>query len=249
MMSLDQNELIGFVEDHIGSFHQKRLDRLSILKLGDIVKRKNPYLFKAKAITTAQDFVKVVLDAYLSSQEETLFGEFMEQLAIFVSEKTLGGRKSAVEGIDLEVLKDGTLYFIAIKSGPNWGNSSQIRKMVDTFKKAQRIFRTNNQKMNSICINGCCYGKEAQIDKIEYYKICGQDFWTFISGDPNLYINIIEPIGHRAREKNDAFYAEYGRIINLFTDQFIHQFCINGVIDWASIVSFGSSTSRKGMLP
>lgn len=44
-MSLDQNELIEFVETHIGSFHQRRLERLRVLKLSEIVKRKNPYLF------------------------------------------------------------------------------------------------------------------------------------------------------------------------------------------------------------
>lgn len=248
-MFLDQNELIEFVENHIGSFHQRRLDRLRLLKMSDLVKRKNPYLFKAKAITTAQDFVKFVLDAFLSSQEETIFGEFMEKLAIFVSERTLGGRKSAVEGIDLELTKNGIIYLIAIKSGPNWGNSSQIRKMVDNFKKAQRILRTNNQSVQSRCVNGCCYGKEAQIDKVEYFKICGQDFWTFISGDPDLYIKIIEPIGHRAREKNDAFYEEYSRILNTFTDEFFHQFCQNGLIDWQKLVSFSSASSGRGNLP
>ena len=31
-------------------------------------------------------------------------------------------------GIDLEFDKDGVRYIVTIKSGPNWGNSSQIGK-------------------------------------------------------------------------------------------------------------------------
>lgn len=244
-MSLDQNELIHFVETHIGTFHQRRIAKLGQLKLVEIVRRKNPYLFKAKAIVTAQEYVQVVLDAYLSSQEETIFGEFLEQLAIFICERTLGGQKSASEGIDLELVKDGIHYLVAIKSGPNWGNSSQIRKMVDNFKKAQRILRTSNSGVQSICVNGCCYGKEPSTDKTDYYKYCGQDFWTFISADPNLYTNIIEPIGSRARERNDLFYEEYGRIINLFTAEFLSSFCVDGAIDWMKIVKFNSASSRR----
>jgi len=245
MMSLDQSELFLFVENNISSFHQRRLEKLKLLKLDLIIRRKNPYLFKAKAIVTAQDYIKVVVDAFLSSQEETVFGEFLEQLAIYVSERTLGGQKAPSEGIDLLLQKDGKVFLIAIKSGPNWGNSSQIKKMVDNFKKAQKILRTNNQKAQSVCINGCCYGKESITDKGDYFKICGQDFWTFISDDPKLYLEIVEPIGYKAREKNDLFYEEYGRIINTFTQQFLDEYCVNGVIDWEKIVKFNSSSVLK----
>jgi hypothetical protein len=45
------------------------------------LKRKNPYLFKAKNILTAQDLVKNLLDAYLQSQEETTFKEFWQLIS------------------------------------------------------------------------------------------------------------------------------------------------------------------------
>jgi hypothetical protein len=37
-----------------------------------------------KHITTAGDFIKTILDAYLSSQEESIFGSFLESLAIYI---------------------------------------------------------------------------------------------------------------------------------------------------------------------
>ncbi|HPK53898.1 MAG TPA: PmeII family type II restriction endonuclease, partial [Smithellaceae bacterium] len=36
-----------------------------------------------------------------------------------------------------------------------------------------------------------CYGKDSNPDKGDYLKLCGQIFWEFISGDENLYTDII----------------------------------------------------------
>jgi hypothetical protein len=137
-MPVTKTEIIHFVENNIQIFHQRRLKSLENLKLSNIMKRKNPYLFKAKNINTAESFVKTILDAHLSSQEETLFGDFLEELAVFICERTYNGRKSASEGIDLEFKKDGSLYLVTIKSGPNWGNSQQVRRMKDNFLRAKR---------------------------------------------------------------------------------------------------------------
>ena len=73
MQNISVGEIIEFVEHNISSFHEQRLQLLSNLKLKKILERKNPYLFKAKNILTAQDLVKSILDAHLSSQEETIF--------------------------------------------------------------------------------------------------------------------------------------------------------------------------------
>ena len=74
MKSITQQEMTDYVEENIQAFHQRRLDSLRKLKLMDVVKRKNPDLFKAKNINTASEFVKTILDAFLSSQEEGIFG-------------------------------------------------------------------------------------------------------------------------------------------------------------------------------
>jgi len=240
MKSLNLKDVVEYVEDNIGDFHKRRAISLQKLKLSDVLERKNPYLFRAKNITTAQDLVKLLLDAHLSSQEEAIFGEFLEGLAIFVCGKVYSGKKSSAEGIDLEFEKDNMLYIVSVKSGPNWGNSSQIKRMVENFKKAQRILRTSHARTNIQAINGCCYGREAQPDKNDYWKLCGQDFWEFISGNKNLYIEIIEPLGYRAKERNEEFSVEYGKILNVFTNQFFNDFCTDGKIDWGKLVKFNS---------
>jgi hypothetical protein len=245
MPNIDLDDIKDYVEQNIGSFHRSRLNSLGKLRLEDILKRKNPYLYKAKNIFIAGDLVKIILDAHLSSQEEGIFGNFLEGLAIYITRTVFGGKKSSAEGIDLEFEKDKKYYIVTIKSGPNWGNSRQIAGMRNDFIKAKRILRTSGNKLEAIAVNGCCYGRDNKPDKGDYYKYCGQMFWGFISGDSNLYIDLIKPLGYRAKEKNEEFEVERAKIVNMFTEEFSKKFCIDGVINWEALVKFNSQVQQK----
>jgi len=239
MKGLTLQDVSDYVSQNIGGFHSARLASLSKLELKNILLRKNPYLFKAKNILTSEALIKQLLDAHISSQEETMFGDFLEGLAIFICGKVYKGTKSAAEGVDLEFTKDKIKYIVAIKSGPNWGNSSQIARMVDNFKKAKKILNTNASKINIIAVNGCCYGRE-NVDRGDYLKYCGQAFWEFVSGNTNLYTDIIEPLGYKAKEKNEEFQKQYAVLINQFTSDFSKEFCPKGVIQWEKLVELNS---------
>lgn len=242
MKKINLQDITHYVENNISSFHQKRIQTLNKLKLSQVLKRKNPYLFKAKYVCTAEQIVRGIVDAYISSNEETLFGDWLEGLAIFINEQVYGGRKSGIKGIDLEFDNANTRYIVTIKSGPNWGNSSQIAKMIADFKTAKKTLRTSNAKLNITAVNGCCYGKDNQPDKGDYYKYCGQKFWEFLSGDPTLFTELIEPLGHRAKEKNDEYLVSYNQMLNRFTREFSNEFCKpNGEIDWKKLVEYNSA--------
>jgi hypothetical protein len=246
MGNISKNEIIRFIEPNIQQFHTRRLGNLLVLQLKKILSRKNPYLFKAKNQNTAHDLVKTILDAHLSSQEEGIFGGFLEELAVFISGRVYRGKKSSAEGIDLEFDKDGTSYLVSIKSGPNWGNSRQIARMKDDFRRAKRIRGTNTKGIRAVAVNGCCYGKDDNPDKGDYLKFCGQRFWEFISGDENLYTDIIEPLGHKAKEKNEQFQVEYAKVINKFNLEFSKEYCApDGSILWNKLVQFNSGKSLR----
>ena len=245
MNQLNLTDVTQYVEENIGTFHQKRIERLNKLKLKTVLKKKNPYLFKAKHLLTANEIVQGIADAYFSSGEETLFGDWLEGLAIFINHKVYGGWKSGIPNIDLEFDKHNTRYIVNIKSGPNWGNSSQITKMKSDFKTAQRTLRTSNSNLVVVSINGCCYGIDNHPDKGDYFKYCGQEFWEFISGNCDLYTGIIEPLGHKSKQRNDEFMESYSNIINKFTRDFIKDFCKpNGEIDWIKLVEFNSGKKK-----
>lgn len=225
----------------IGTFHQKRIESLNNLKLKTVLKKKNPYLFKAKYLMTAEQIIKGLTDAFISSNEETIFGDWLEGLAIHINSKVYNGWKSGITGIDLEFDKDQIRYILTIKSGPNWGNSSQISKMRADFKTAMKTLRTSNSNLYIVAVNGCCYGKDNNPDKGDYFKYCGQKFWEFISGNESLYVDLIEPLGFKAKERNDEFIKSYSGMINNFTMEFVTDFCKEtGEIDWGKLLVFNS---------
>ena len=240
MRTITKKAIERYVEQHIGTFHENRLQKLQELKFADILTRKNPYLFKAKNILTAYEFVKTLLDAYLSAQEEGIFGLFLEGLAVFICGNVYRGRKTKTIGIDLEFQKDNVYYIVSIKSGPHWGNSDQINRMKQNFAHASELIKTQHPNVEIVCVNGCCYGRDNKPQKNGYLKLCGQRFWEFISGQNDLYTDIIEPVGYQAKERNDAFNKAYAQAINIFTLQFTQDYCLNGAIDWNKIVALNS---------
>ncbi|WP_209331374.1 PmeII family type II restriction endonuclease [Lunatimonas salinarum] len=245
MNQLDIADVTKYVEANIGDFHSRRVDKLGELKLKDVLKRKNPYLFKAKNILTAQDLIRAIVDAFISSSEEGIFGNWLEGLAIHVNSLVYGGRKSGIPGIDLEFMKGNDLFIVSIKSGPDWGNDSQVKKMVDHFNSARAVFKTSGSKVNVTAVNGCCYGKTTPRNnykkKGDYFKYCGQVFWEFISGNNELYKEIVEPLGYLAHKKNDDYEIAYAKKINIFTKQLTEEFFTDtGEIDWNKLLEFNS---------
>ena len=252
MDKISQDELQSFISEKVISpFYKKRFDKLEELTLNKILKRKNPYLSKAKNIQTAEELVKYTLDAFLSSQEETIFGNLMEELAIFVCAKVFNGYKAEqgkFKSIDLIFNRDGNTYIVGIKSGPYWGNKDQIDKLKNNFRKARAVLQKYGDGNKVIAVNGCIYGKEHNPYKIDrgdrnksYYKLCGQEFWEFISGDDNFYQKIIIPIDKEAKKRDEVFKDAYHAKVNELTKDFSKNYLNkDSRIDWEKIINFVS---------
>jgi len=242
MQKITDVQITAYIEENLLPLHKNKLKKLTKLTLKEILERKNPYLFKAKHVTTASEFMESVLGAFLSSQEETQFGGFLEGLAIFICSTVFGGHKSSATGMDLEFERDKILYIVSIKSGPSWGNAGQIEKLRTNFAKAKRILNTNTSKKNIVAVNGCMYGRETPEDRGDYLKFCGQRFWSFVSGRETLYTDIIEPLGSRAKERKEEFGIELAKVTNRLTKEFLDSFCLaDGTIEWKKVVEFNSS--------
>lgn len=234
-------------ENVITPFYQTRLKGLNDLQLTGVLKRKNPYLFKAKNIELAGDLVKSIVDAFLSSQEETIFGNLLEGFAIHVSQALYGGIKSDLKSVDLEFKRKSIYHIVGIKSGTNWGNSDQVNRMRDNFKLARTLLRKRGIRNEVVAVNGCIYGKDRVPFKTHddpekhYFKYAGQDFWQFISEDDQLYREIIVPIDREARQKDEAFKKAYAAKVNEMTQQFTSGFMTaDNQIDWLKLIDFVS---------
>ncbi|MEP7136137.1 MAG: PmeII family type II restriction endonuclease [Chloroflexota bacterium] len=239
MRALNLEEVRMYVNNNIDIFHRRRIELVSSTTLKDLID-KNPYLLKAKNVATSAELVDGALSARLSSSEEEEFGKFLESLAVFVARKTTGGHKSGATGIDLEFDHKKCHYFISIKSGPNWGNSSQHKTLDRNLQSAVNVYRQDKgQNTRADSVLGICYGKvRTARNKAGYLKLVGQNFWTFISGNQNLYKEIIEPIGFKAKEHNDNYYVALGGLKNKLSAQFTKEFCReeDGLINWDLLV-------------
>jgi len=178
----------------------------------------------------------------MSSSEEELFGAFLENLAIFIAQKTLNAAKSSSHGIDFEYNVGKTRYLVTLKSGLNWGNSSQWKALESDFKIAMTVLRQSLHIRNINCVLGICYGKsKTTIKRGIIMQVCGQNFWYMITGNENFYKDIIQPLGYKAKESNESFNEKKSEIVNRLTGNFINDFCDqNGKILWEKIVEFNS---------
>jgi hypothetical protein len=245
MMNLSfQQQVERFVESAISEFHERRAANVQSLELVQVLSAKNPYLFRAKHLESAADLVRAILDARLSSAEEGMFGEFLEGLAKFVAQEKCGGKKSSTTGIDIDLEREGVRYLIAVKSGKSWSNSSSMKKLKENFQTARRVLKQDKKVGEIQPTIAICYGRTKRVDNGAFLKVCGQDFWELISGEPELYVDIIEPIGYRAREFNDEFIAKRDQALNRMVREFTEKFCMpDGKIDWQKIVTRVSKTS------
>lgn len=251
MKKINYEKLNAFIaSDVIQPFYKIRLDRLKSASLAIIAKRKNPYLFKAKNIETAGGLATSILDAFLSSQEETIFGDLMENLAVHICGKVFSGKKAEekkFKSIDLIFSRSNKFYIVGIKSGPNWGNSDQINAMRKNFKSARKIIQSELGVKSIVAVNGCMYGRDNSPHKVNkkdptlsYHKICGQPFWELISGDDQLYKKIIQPLDKEAKKRDEIFKKLYVQKINEMTKDIVNLFYTKDNLDWEKIIDYVS---------
>ena len=87
-------------------------------------------------------------------------------------------------------------YIVSIKSGPKWGNSSQIKKMVQNFKQAKRVLATTY--VNSFLITLRLLIKEGKsltaVDLDKAFE--GIDAFDFSKYHSSQYKRMAEQIVH-----------------------------------------------------
>lgn len=237
---MNSEELKALIAERLTAFYRRRMQRLQTLKLKEILKRKNPYLFKAVGTKSAYEVVEGILSAYLSSSDEGIFGdEFFEPIAKAVS----GGVVSPNEGVDIAVETDTAYKAIAVKSGPNPFNSSQRKRQDDEFRALKRRLQKLGKQFDPIL--GHAYGRQKpdpEKSNVIYRDLAGQAFWEELTGDSDFYLKLIrfmedEVIAKHRHDYEDAWKVE----VNKYLGEFIPAFCDKaGNIDWEKLIRFNS---------
>ncbi len=235
---MDSNSLETLVRQCLDAFYRRRLQKLSTLRLKDTLKKKNPYLFRAIGIQNASEIVEGLLQAYMSSSDEGIFGDaFFEPIAKLAS----GGHISPSAGVDVAIETDTVYKAISVKSGPNIFNASQAKRMDDEFKVLRsRLLRLHKQ-FDALLGHG--YGrKSSDPTSNRIYRIrAGQAFWEELTGDADFYLKLMRLMGEYPVEHRRAYEAEWEKAVERFTNEFEAEFSTpDAGIDWEKLLRFNS---------
>ena len=236
--SYDEAAVVAAVGAALTEFYQSLTGALENVNVDKILKRKNPYLYRAKGVNSAAQIVSGILSAYVSSSEETIFGNvFFEPVALALS----GGQKAVTEGVDITVDKENVIYSIAVKSGVSVFNADSRKRQEQNFQSAQK--RAQQAKKAFMPIVGYGYGrKKVKPGKEKFYReLAGKDFWHWLTGDPEFYTKIIRFMGTRPDEYAERFAKSYANAENRLLREFTVKYCKqDGSIDWDILIRFNS---------
>lgn len=237
--SYDEQAVVTAIANALDRFYSSLIKQVDGLDIRKVMKKKNPYLFRAKAINGAAQIVDAVLAAFVSSSEETIFGnEFFEPIAIAAAH----GHKALAEGVDIMVERDNTIYAIAVKSGTKVFNADSRKKQEQNFMAASKLAQQARKRF--VPIVGYGYGKKKVSNRglpKFYTELAGKDFWTELTGDEEFYIKLIRFMDKLPEKYVEDFDISYQKAANRLVREFTQEFCFeDGSIDWEKLVEFNS---------
>ena len=238
-MKMKRPKLQKLIVKCLQEFYQRRMQRLGRLKLKQVLRRKNPYLYKALGTQSATEIVEQILSAYLSSSDEGIFGNaFFEPIAKAVS----GGIVSPSEGVDIAIETRNKYLAISVKSGPNPYNSSQKKRQNDEFQTLRRRLMKIKKQFDAML--GHCYGRlQTEPSKAQIYRdSSGQAFWEELTGDKDFYKKLIRFMKEDViRKHREEYRGIWQQAVNRYVREFTNDFCdVNGAIDWERLLQFNS---------
>jgi len=237
---MNESLLIKSVENRLTDFYDRRIAKLSTLQLEKTLKRKNPYLFRAVGLLDANEVIERLLNDFMSSSDETIFGDaFFEPLAKDLCE----GSCSPTEGVDVVIETASSYKAIAVKSGPSVFNAQSRRRQNQEFQALRSRMMKLQKHFDAIV--GYSYGRKHSLpneNKI-FTELAGQTFWAELTGDKECYVKIIEAMQDLPIRHKDRFNEEWAKAKNRFAKEFITNFCSDdGMIDWNKLLIFNSGS-------
>lgn len=159
----------------------------------------NPYLLATTS--TIADFENYEVRSKRAASSETHFGRSVHELFNAIVRKNPDFRLESVKGVDAMVvdIRRKIAYLVAIKSGPNWGNSSQWGQLKKEFDLARKDFLANRAEyrdLESVTMVFHAYGATISAGKRSRphvdWCIYGQLAWMWVTGgNPTFYLDIL----------------------------------------------------------
>ena len=95
--SYNEAAIVEAIATALDNFYTNLIKKVDSLNVKTVMKRKNPYLFRAKAMNGAAQIIDAILAAFVSSSEETIFGNvFFEPIATAAAQ---GQKRQCIEKV------------------------------------------------------------------------------------------------------------------------------------------------------
>ena len=218
------NQIVSVFES---SFAHPFADKLRSLNIKDIIKNKNPYLYRASGIITCEELVRRAFQDSVSASPEGYFGAFFEGVARIIS----GGIKPVGGGeVDLDVRSGNTAHLYVIKSGAKGFNDSSRDKAERDLESAER--RLWQDRITTRKKIAFAYGRKKSDIKRGIEVLSSNQFWAETSGDQEFYKKLLDVCAELAPLYTADMAAPYEGLLA----QAHELFCDDNTVDWDKVL-------------
>ena len=225
---LAQAFINAFVDDFVEPF-KKRLAELTFLKL---IRRKNPYLYRASGISSVEELVERALSDFVSSSTETFFGVALEHFITSLP----GLIKSSAPGVDVEKRSGQLVELFAIKSGPAGYNSSSFKTQREDLARSKTILEQQADLVVRAFV-GCSYGRQRDGRLSSgYIVLSSKNLWAKLSDDVDFYMKVLDAYGCVSKFYEGDVEATHDRLLAEAKERFSK----GSGVDWAKVLQAGS---------
>jgi hypothetical protein len=233
---MEQQVINKIVVDSLENLKLVNRKEISFPKL---LSKCNPYELAVNC-KTVEGLIDFIMCSHKQTSSQTIWGNYLESIALKVCEKNLRGFKSKEECTDFEWNLDEKKHYRGWKSSPNWCNADQ-KRAVNT-KKNNMIM---NEDFGSFKVL-TSYGKTAKRRKNEgFIQLSGQDAWEEISGDKELYDKVM--IGVQLNNKiirqflENIYISDMDKSIKWFIQNFTNE---DKTINFIKVNNYVSSRNK-----
>jgi hypothetical protein len=230
---MEQNIINDIVLKSLKGLETIKRKKISFPKL---LAKSNPYEL-AVSCDTIECLVEFVLASHKQTSSKTIWGNYLETIALNISKLTINGYKSKEECTDIEWIFDGIKHYRGWKSSPKWCNADQkrtanlkVNELIDTedfgsFKILTSYGKTTEKKVS----NG-------------FIQLSGQDAWNEIGLDNEIYNKVMSSIMDNSKIiglfLENIYISDKDRIITWMKDNFLNN---DNTINFIKINKYVSS--------
>lgn len=170
-------EVEEIVRRELSAIAKKKFEIIDSINIEEI--DFNPFLLRVLGFETPEEIAEFMVSQRVERSLVTSYGIRIQTIATAIA-----GRGTGVEGADICKEHEGRRYYIQMKAGPKTPNKD-ITSMINRLLRG-----ATRRNRGAVALLGMTYGKRERVSSIiqRYSQVdwlIGQEFWAFISEDPN----------------------------------------------------------------